>query len=203
MIHVKIKNCGKEFQKKWVFTNFNHSFEPGTITAITGKNGSGKTTLLKIIAGFITPSSGTISWTTPGKKIEQGDVYRYVSMAAPYMEMIEEYTFAELIRFQKKIKSFQKSPSSEDIVERAGLKQVCNKPVKYFSSGMKQRAGLALAMLSNTPLLLLDEPCSNLDSDARAWYAQLLKDFGNDRTVIIASNNNVEEYPHNNIIISL
>lgn len=203
MINIQIKNCGKEFQKKWVFKSFNHSFEPGTITAITGKNGSGKSTLLKIIAGFVTPSSGTVSWNIPGKKIEQREVYRFISMAAPYMEIIEEFTFTELIRFQNRFKSFQKPLSTKDIVQLSGLKEVINKPVKYFSSGMKQRARLALVLLSNTPLVLLDEPCSNLDSDARAWYAQLLKDFTKDRTVVIASNSNTDEYPYYNNIISL
>ncbi len=203
MIQVKINNCGKKFHGKPVFTNFNHVFDPGSITAITGKNGSGKSTLLKIIAAFITPTTGSVSWKSSEKEIDAGEVYKYVSMAAPYMEMIEEFTFSEMIRFHKKFKTLTDSLTVEDIVVYSGFSENRNKPIKHFSSGMKQRAGLALAMLSFTPLVLLDEPCANLDIDARAWYAQLLEDFGQNRTIIIASNNNQDEYPKSNSIISL
>lgn len=68
---------------------------------------------------------------------------------------------------------------------------------------MKQRAMLIVAIMSNTPLLLLDEPCSNLDGQARSWYADLLNEFGQNRTIIIASNHNKEEYPNCNNLISL
>lgn len=203
MIQVKINNCEKKFQGKPVFTNFNYVFEPGTTTAITGKNGSGKSTLLKIIAAFITPTKGDISWIASGNEIDAGEVYRHISMAAPYIEMIEEFSFPELVRFHNKFKTFNSSLSVEDIIAYSGFSDNHNKPVKYFSSGMKQRAGLALAMLSSSPLVLLDEPCANLDNNARSWYAKLHEDFGANRTIIIASNNNQDDYPNCNSIISL
>ncbi len=203
MIEAKISRCSKKYRGKWVFSKQDHVFVPRHICAITGKNGSGKSTLLKIIAGFISPSTGSINWRLNGKKLDRESVYKYLSMSAPYMELIEEFTLREMIQFQKKIKKFTSKLSETDIIQLSGLQENRNKPIKFFSSGMKQRAGLTLAILSASPLLLLDEPCANLDHDARSWYQTLLSQHKKNRTIIIASNHNPDEYPDCNDAISL
>jgi ABC-type multidrug transport system ATPase subunit len=203
MIQVIINDCGKKFRQKWVFRNLNYSFEPGKRYAITGKNGSGKSTLIKIIAAYITPTRGNVIRKLNGNTLTNDNVYLHLAMAAPYIESIEEFTLPELIRFQKKFKPFQSSLSEDDILKISELTDSQNKAIKFFSSGMKQRALLSIAILSSAPLLLLDEPCANLDADARKWYAQLLDQYGKDRTIIIASNHNEEEYPACQRIISL
>ncbi len=203
MVQVQINNCSVKFDGKWIIKDFSHTFEPSGTYAITGKNGSGKSTLLKIIAAYLSPNDGTIKHTIHGTYIEPEGLFRYVSFAAPYIATIEEFSLEEVISFQRNFKPYCRLLSNNDIVKYSGLADSRNKPVKYFSSGMKQRAILMLAILSNTPLLLLDEPCSNLDMQARAWYADLLKEFGQNRTVIIASNHNREEYPDCNNLISL
>lgn len=195
MIEVKIVNCGKKFHNKWVFKNLDHSFEPAAITAVTGTNGSGKSTLIKIISGFITPTNGIISWKIDGDNLDQHEIFRHLTIAAPYLETIEEFTFSELINFQKKFKAFRDSLTNSDIIRHAGFWEHKEKKIKYFSSGMKQRANLALAIFSASPLLLLDEPCVNLDSMNRSWYAEQLRNFSSNRTVIIASNHNKDDYP--------
>ncbi len=203
MIQVNINDCGKKFRQKWVFKKLSYSFEAGEKYAITGKNGSGKSTLLKMIAAYITPSSGNIEWGLNGQTVAPENVFRHIAMAAPYIEPIEEFTLPELIQFQKKFKPFQHALSEDDIINLSGLADNRNKAVKFFSSGMKQRALLSLALLSSSPLLLLDEPCANLDADARKWYAKLLDKYGSDRTIVIASNHNREEYPGFEHIITL
>jgi ABC-type multidrug transport system ATPase subunit len=203
MIQAVINDCGKKFRQKWVFKNLNYSFEPGKRYAITGKNGSGKSTLIKIIAAYIMPTKGSVTRKMNGNTLINENVYLHLAMAAPYIESIEEFTLPELIRFQKKFKLFQSSLSEDDILNISELTDSRNKAIKFFSSGMKQRALLSIAILSSAPLLLLDEPCANLDADARMWYAQLLDQYGTDRTIIIASNHNEEEYPKCEHIISL
>ena len=203
MIQVSINECGKKFRQKWVFKRLNYTFEPGQKYAITGKNGSGKSTLLKMIAAYITPSAGNVKWELNSDAVAPENVFRHLAMAAPYIESIEEFTLPELIRFQKNFKSFQPSLSENDILSVSELADSRNKAIRFFSSGMKQRALLSLAILSSSPLLLLDEPCANLDADARKWYAQLLDKYGSGRTIIIASNHNREEYPGFERIISL
>ncbi len=203
MIEVEISKCSKKFRGKWVFSQQDHVFKPGRTYAITGKNGSGKSTMLKIIAGFISPSTGSITWSFNGMKLERESVYKYVTMAAPYMELIEEFSLSELIHFQGNFKNYKNHLSETDIIKLSGLAEIRDKPIRFFSSGMKQRAGLTLAILSTSPLLLLDEPCANLDHDARSWYQTMLNNYKNDRTVIIASNHNLEEYPDADHVISL
>lgn len=203
MVQVEINNCSKKYQGNWIFKGLSHTFKPGTISAITGKNGSGKSTLLKIIAAYVTPTSGQIHLTINGKQIEPEDLFRYLSFAAPYMATIEEFSLDELISFQRNFKPYCRKLGNNDIVKYSGLADSRYKPIKFFSSGMKQRAMLIVAIMSNTPLLLLDEPCSNLDGQARSWYADLLNEFGQNRTIIIASNHNKEEYPNCNNLISL
>ncbi len=203
MIEVIIRKCGKKFGGKWVFNKQNHRFEPGRVYGVTGKNGSGKSTMLKIIAGFMSPSVGNIEWVMNEKKLERESVYKHVAMSAPYMELIEEFRLPELIRFQGKFKNYGNQHSEDDIIRLSGLQENCNKPIRFFSSGMKQRTGLTLAILSASPLLLLDEPCANLDHDARSWYQTLLSKYKKNRTIIIASNHNPDEYPDCDDVISL
>ena len=203
MIEVNLNRCSKKFRGKWVFSKIDYVFEPGKAYAITGKNGSGKSTLLKILAAFLSPSNGSIDWKLNGKQLERESVYKHLAMSAPYIELIEELTFRELVHFQQKFKKYRNNLSEADILQLSGLVENHDKPVKFFSSGMKQRAGLTLAILVDAPLLLLDEPCANLDHEARLWYQNMLGSYKKDRTVIIASNHNPEEYPACTDIISL
>ncbi len=202
-MNISIHDCGKKYHQKWVFRDIDCSFKPGQRYAITGKNGSGKSTLLKIIAGYVTPTTGTISWHLKNNKLLPENLYRHLSIATPYLETIEEFTFPELIRFTQKLQPFQKEFTENDILHLAQLEHSKNIAVKFFSSGMKQRVLLSLAILSSTPLLLLDEPCSNLDADARRWYKQSLDKYGIGRTTIIASNHNPEEYPDSQNAVNL
>lgn len=82
----------------------------------------------------------------------------------------------------------------EDVIRIANLSDAADKVVKYFSSGMKQRVRLALAVLSDTDVLLLDEPCSNLDREGIRWYQQLIEEHGAGRILVVCSNNIAEEY---------
>lgn len=200
---VMAKNIGKKFHPKWIFKNLHFMADPGQPLAITGKNGSGKSTLLKLIAAYITPSAGQINWSLDNNDIPSSDLFRHISMASPYIELIEEFTLTEMISFHGRFKPYQQNLSAETIVEISGLGASRHKPIRQFSSGMKQRLKLLLAITCHSELLLLDEPCSNLDADSIKWYHDLLLRFAPNRSIVIASNNKAEEYPGINHFVVL
>ncbi|MFM2208303.1 MAG: hypothetical protein RL213_2278 [Bacteroidota bacterium] len=160
-----------------------------------GPNGSGKSTFLQLVSGFVTPTEGTVFWTTSdGTSVPVESVYRELSLAAPYVEVPEEMTFRELLEFHFRFKSPLQGLGVEDILELSGLKAVAGRPVRHYSSGMKQRVRLSLAVCSASPLLLLDEPCSNLDNSAAVWYQETVERFSAGRTVLVCSNHQKNEY---------
>lgn len=189
-----LTGIGKKFHNKWIFKDINFSLKAGHHHAIVGKNGSGKSTLLMILAGYVSPTKGNILWNINGNSLPSEKVYSNVSIASPYLELIEEFTFEEIIAFQQKFKPFQDNQNLEQIMEYSGLKGNQGKPIKNYSSGMKQRARLVLAIMSKSSLLLLDEPCSNLDADAVQWYQMMIDTFCKNRTLVVSSNHNKYEY---------
>lgn len=193
---INLTNIGKRYNFEWIFRKVNYEFSSEHNYVILGSNGSGKSTLLQIIAGNIIPSEGDIIYQTPGKlEVENEYIFHHLSFASPYLELFEEFTLAESIEFQAQLKPFYKGYSTNQIIELTQLEKAKNKQLKYYSSGMKQRVRLALAILSDTPLLLLDEPTSNLDKKAIDWYSHLVNDFSKDRLIIVCSNQQEYEYP--------
>jgi ABC-type multidrug transport system ATPase subunit len=185
---IKLENIGKKFIKKWIFKDVNLSFVKNQHYAIVGSNGSGKSTLLQVISSYMLPSTGSISYFCQDQEIPSDKVYQHMSMAGPYMELIEEFTLLEMIEFHRKIKGFRAEMTTPQIIQVLELEKHQNKAIKNFSSGMKQRVKLALAFFSDTSLLLLDEPTSNLDAKGAAWYQEQLTKNSKDRIVIICSN---------------
>lgn len=175
----------------------NYEFKSGNNYVILGANGSGKSTLLQVIACSMIPSEGEVSFQNllHDKTIPEENIYKYVSYAAPYLELFDEFTLKESIEFQSQFKPFRKGLTTKEIIGITELEKAKDKPLKYYSSGMKQRVRLALAVLADTSLLLLDEPSSNLDRKAIDWYQNLVNKHSNDRIIIVASNQQEYEYP--------
>jgi len=184
---INLNKIGKRYRFEWIFKNLTYHFQKNEQYAILGANGSGKSTLLKILSGHLTPSKGNITFDHQGP-IDIDDLYKQISYAAPYTDLIEELTLKEMLAFHQKFKPFLQSFSAKDILELTGLGHSKNKPLSFFSSGMKQRVKLALAICSAGSLILLDEPTTNLDKQGVSWYRGLIKDFAGHRTLIIASN---------------
>jgi ABC-type multidrug transport system ATPase subunit len=160
----------------------------GKTYAVLGSNGSGKSTLLKLLSGYSTPSKGTINFLEDKQALSNDKIYLQIAYAAPYIELIEEFTLTEMLDFHRKFKPFQQNLTTENLIEILNFSKSKNKEIKYFSSGMKQRLKLVLAICSNTDLLLLDEPTTNLDDEGIAWYQMLIEKFTANRLVIVASN---------------
>lgn len=185
---IQLTEASKRFQYEWIFKNLNLHLQSGDSLAVTGSNGSGKSTLLKCIAGSIPLSSGKITWANEQNEIPSSDWYQKLSISAPYLELPEEFTLNELLDFHFQFKTPIPEISISEMVKTMYLDQHANKPVSQFSSGMKQRVKLSLALFSDCPVVFLDEPTSNLDARGIAWYLELIKNFGLNRILIICSN---------------
>src|SRR6476660_281869 len=185
---ITIDNAGKRFNFEWILQHVTITLQSGKSYAILGPNGSGKSTLLQMIAGILTPSSGSIEYSGNKKKIDEEEIFRHLSFAAPYMELIEEFTTEEMISFQTEFKPLLPGVSSDDVLKIAMLQKDASKQIRNFSSGMKQRLKVSLALLANVPLVLLDEPTTNLDLMGFEWYLDLLQKFSDSRLIIISSN---------------
>ncbi len=164
------------------------SFIQGQSWAILGRNGSGKSTLLKILCGAIVPTKGKVTWLKNKSEIELKDQYQLYSITAPYLEMVEEFTLREMLDFHFSLKQMIDGYSVDTVIVNAGLSKSADVKVKYFSSGMIQRLKLITCLFSDVPILLLDEPCTNLDEEGIAWYRKTIEEVKQDRLIIIASN---------------
>jgi len=198
---VVAENLGKRFIREWIFRHFSFTLEPQTTYAIIGPNGSGKSTLSQVLWGQVPPTAGTLNYFVDDKPVAAAEVYQYVSIAAPYMDLVEEFSLDEAIAFHFKFKTPANGMAVARMAVEMGLEDARDKKIGAFSSGMKQRLKLALAFYSYTPILFLDEPTTNLDKHAIAWYLDTLaRQTG--RTVVIASNQE-GEYPPNATKIDL
>ena len=198
---ITLIDVGKRFNRDWIFRHINFEFTDGNSYAIIGSNGSGKSTLLQVIAGAIAESEGKVSYqsevtsqqsSTPDSRLPTEDFYTQVSIAAPYMELIEEMSLSEFLDFHQIFKPFLPGMNTAKAIEELGLGKSAAKHIRYYSSGMKQRVKLAQAFFSNTPVLLLDEPCTNLDQEGIDLYHRLIKKYCANRTVIVSSNDEQE-----------
>ena len=191
----------KRFNREWIFKDFSFLFESGTY-AITGPNGSGKSTLLQVLWGQLPATDGKVVYQVEGMPVPIEEIYRHVSIAAPYVDVMEELTLAELLQFHFSFKKIRENRSLRELEEMMELSHARDKQVGHFSSGMKQRLKLGLAFFSEVPLVFLDEPTTNLDKSAISWYWQHFTRLPPETTVFIASNHE-SEYPAEAIRINL
>ena len=101
---VVLENIGRRFNQEWIFKSLSYTLEPEKSYAVLGSNGSGKSTLIQLIAGNLSSSEGKMNYEIGGKKLEPEEVYQYISLAAPYLELIEEFTLEEQINFHFQFK---------------------------------------------------------------------------------------------------
>ncbi len=194
LLTLQLNNLGKKFYKEWVFRNLNFTIFANQKLVILGGNGSGKSTLLQIISGFVTQSEGDLEYSLSDSKIVPEELKNHISFASPYLQILEEFTLQEILEHCLIFKPFINNFSVKQIINLIELDGSKNKLVKQFSSGMKQRLKLGLAILSDTPLLLLDEPISNLDKKSITWYQELIANHCKQRTVIVCSNALEDEF---------
>lgn len=188
----KLTSAGKRFNREWIFRNADLEFNSSHAYAITGPNGSGKSTLLQVIGGMLQLSEGTIEFAMGDGQLPNEEAYKQISFCAPYFDVIEEMTLIEFLKFHNRFKSFINNISIDQVIAEIGLKYAEHKQIRFYSSGMKQRVKLAQAILSDVSVILLDEPCSNLDAPGIELYHSLISNYCRERLVIVCSNDEVE-----------
>jgi ABC-type multidrug transport system ATPase subunit len=189
---LKASGLGKKFVRDWVIRDFNYTFEGPGLYAVKGPNGSGKSTLLKLLAGFLSPSRGEVKWMLNNETLQVEDQYLKLSVAAPYMQLIEELTLDEFLHFHMKFKSFLAGETEESFKSKTGLEKHGEKLIKDFSSGMKQRVKLGLCFYFEHNVILIDEGTTNLDHQGVEWFREEVKNLNNH--LVILFSNQKEEY---------
>ena len=189
---ISLSDAGKRFNRDWIFRHFTYTFETGNAYAITGPNGSGKSTLLQVISGGMMINEGKMQWAITGNELANEQIYQHVSICAPYLEVIEEMTLTEFMNFHQGFKPWLPGLSAKEIISIIGLEKAVHKQIRYYSSGMKQRVKLAQCILSDTMIVLLDEPCTNLDTAGIDLYHSLINKYCKHRLVAVSSNDETE-----------
>ncbi|TGE28836.1 ABC transporter ATP-binding protein [Hymenobacter metallicola] len=187
-MQIEANGLGKRFHREWIFRGLTHLFRPGTATALLGPNGSGKSTLLNTLSGQILATEGTLTYSVDGQVVPVEEVPRRLAYCAPYLELIEELTLTELLHFHTRFKPLRPGITPTRLIELMYLEKSRHKLVRDFSSGMKQRLKLALALYADSPLLLLDEPTTNLDRTGVEWYLEHVAVSVTNRLVLVSSN---------------
>lgn len=194
-MNITLHNVGKRFQRHTVFKGINYTFKSPGAYALLGSNGSGKSTLLRILAGMQSPSVGKVDFADDkGAAVDPGRVFQSISFCAPGQELVEEFTLREFLDFHFSFKRPLSGLSVAELIDIAGLQAAADRPIYDYSSGMKQRVKMLQAIFSDTPVLLLDEPCANLDEAGVGQYRAWIEDYTRGRMVIVASNDPREYY---------
>ena len=187
-LQIAATGLGKRFQRDWIYRGLTRTFRPGSATAVLGPNGAGKSTLLNTLSGQLLPTEGNLDYRLHGRPVPVEEVPRYLAYAAPYLELLDELTLLELLRFHTQFKPLQPGVTVERLIDLSYLERARRQPIREFSSGMKQRLKLALALYADAPLLLLDEPTTNLDATGVAWYHEHVHATRAGRTLLLSSN---------------
>lgn len=201
---IVLDGIGKRYRSNWLFRNLNAELTAPGNYMITGYNGSGKSTLLLIITGFVTPTAGKLIWTDDnGKTLSRENVFEHFSLCSPSLDLFDELTLAELIERHFSFRKLADGYKITDVKEICGLDAHWNKPIGTFSSGMKQRVKIAMAVLTQSSVLVLDEPAMNLDSRSVDWYYQLVNSYLGNRLLIVATNNPAIDCPFKSTEINI
>ena len=201
-LSINVEKLSKRFNREWIFKDLYYTFESGKIYAVTGPNGSGKSTLLQILWGQLPQTSGSVNYSSKNNPVPTEDVFNQVSIATPYMDLIEEFTLEEQIKFHFRMRTMQEGYTVESIMDKLYLAPAKDKQISNFSSGMKQRLKLGLAFYTKASVLFLDEPGTNLDEQALHWYQENLRQLPPQQLVIIATNQS-HEYPVNAVVMNM
>jgi len=192
-MEIQLENVAKKFNREWIFSNLNLSFSATDTIAVTGPNGSGKSTLLQVIAGSMLQTKGKIYYQHTRQSIEPDHIYNYLSLVAPALSLPEDFTLDEFISFHFKFKKLKTGYNISELPNIFRLERSRDKYIKNFSTGMKQRLKLGIAFYADSPLVLLDEPATNLDTSGFNWYLEEIEKIIHEKLIIICSNR-AEEY---------
>lgn len=182
-----IDRLSKQYKNKIAVDRISISMQKG-VYGLLGANGAGKTTLLRMICGILKPTSGTISYD--GINVSE-ESYRAVLGYLPQdFGYYPEFTGIDFLLYMAALKGIGKSAAkkrAEDLLQIVNLTDSAKKKIKTYSGGMKQRLGIAQALLNNPKLLVLDEPTAGLDPKERVRFRDLIEKLGEDSIVLLST----------------
>ena len=193
---IVLEGLQKKFGKQHILQDVSYTFQTGSKTVILGSNGSGKSTLIKILSGSLEATEGSPVYTFEGSNVTAKSAGLHVGIAAPYVALNPMFSLKETLAFHEQFCPFPEGFKLTDWLYKAGLAAHEDKRLCTFSSGMLQRVRLLLAVANDRPLLLLDEPLSNLDAEGVQFYTELITSFALSKTVIVGSNYQKDEYSY-------
>ncbi len=186
---IELKNISKRYSDEWILRNINFSFSSNSIYGIEGSNGSGKSTLIKIIAGYLSPSLGTVRYfSNSNETIERDEIYRSCSIWGPYCTLLQQMKVDEIVDYYYTFKGMRNTQNRSEFLQSAGLASLAGQAIHSLSSGQTQKLGLALCIFSDSELVLLDEPGSFLDKESTEWLYRQIEYQAQERIFIISSN---------------
>lgn len=206
---VSIENLVKYFGRRLVFNGISASFKSGNIYGIAGPNGAGKSTFVKIIANLISPTRGKVVHQIDNQIIINEKLHNYIGFVSPYLFLYDEFTAEENLIHFSKIRGIDFNKEYSDyLFNQFNLFDRKNDLVRSYSSGMKQRLKFIFALLHKPPLIILDEPTSNLDNFGKEKVYEVVSLESKNNLVVIASNEdsdlrmcrqiiNLEEFKNN------
>lgn len=188
-MELRIDRLTKQYGAKIAVDRMDFTLKAGGY-GLLGANGAGKTTLMRMICDILRPTSGEVLYD--GRPIsEQGDAYRMVLGYLPQQfGYYPEFTANKFMMYMAALKGLGKSAAAAktlELLELVGLSEVKNKKIKTFSGGMKQRLGIAQAMLNDPEILVLDEPTAGLDPKERVRFRNLISSFSKDKIVLLST----------------
>lgn len=186
---IKVENVVKKFGADTVLNNISIEFESGKIYGILGRNGSGKTVLFKTIIGFLKPSGGKV--IVNGKEIgKDTDFADNIGIIIETPGFLSSYTGFKNLEYLASIKNLIGKKEIRESMERVGLDPDSKKKVGKYSLGMRQRLGIAQAIMENPDILILDEPMNGLDHQGVEEVREILRNLRDEgKTIILASHN--------------
>ena len=188
------RGISKSFGKRSVLGNFSHEFAGGAITGIIGPNGSGKSTLAKILAGLLRPDTGDVELRLANQIIERVDIPFHCGYVAPYLTLYDEFTPQELLSMHGAFHGIQLATSAcDEIIQRVGLGARATSRMRTFSSGMRQRVALALAVSLAPPVLVLAEPSTTLDESGRFVLTTEIQRAAQRGAIVLVATNDARE----------
>jgi len=177
----------KVFNRRTIFQNVSFSLEGKQTLLVTGRNGSGKSTLVKILCGLLSPTAGEVAIS--GSSLDGAERLAQIGMVAPYLQMYDEFSAEENIRFGLTMRGLRPDEAAiEGLLARVGLLSRKKDPVRAYSSGMKQRVKYAFALIHRPPILVLDEPMANLDTEGMRTVRGIMEEHRSAGLLIVATN---------------
>lgn len=184
---ISLKGLTKVYGKKCVVDHFTLDVEKGHIYGLIGPNGAGKTTIMKMIAGLTNPTEGQIELFGSDSDLNENRERTSFMIEAPYLD--KSFTARENMEYICRLRGVADASKIDEILELVGLAHTGKKLVKHFSLGMKQRLGIAMALLPDPEIMVLDEPVNGLDPEGIVEVRNLLKQLREERgiTILISS----------------